>query len=335
MDGSCYVMSASGAVPLVQSPNSHSLDVAGFGAAVAFLVLDVGWVLSKPSLFLCGTIPGLALQVFCVQGCIRHRRMGFEVLMEVSMLLWLLSNACWAGTELVWPPSGFLAGIPAFSRLDLTYRSPLMVGSTCVLAVPCMMMAAPYIRLRKGRWARSVASSAESTPGCIHESGLRSYSSGCAGVVENTELAQRYVYLLPFLVADWVWCFCNLLQLGQVSDEVLLALACLIFVFGLASLVLGTLVVRRDLRSEMRSNAAMLAADVLWVAGNTTWALSDVLSRFEEQLWSALFFYMVVVMFFLSGLGMAVSLFVKNRGGGPPLALAGSVLICETTVVVV
>mmetsp|Transcript_135770 Transcript_135770/g.433188 ORF Transcript_135770/g.433188 Transcript_135770/m.433188 type:complete len:95 (+) Transcript_135770:847-1131(+) len=67
----------------------------------------------------------------------------------------------------------------------------------------------------------------------------------------------------------------------------------------------------------------MLGSDVVWVAGNTLWAMQDILCDLEDGSVSAFLVDTALVLFAVCGVGMVLSRLVTNKEG-QQLTLAGA-----------
>mmetsp|Transcript_32847 Transcript_32847/g.63592 ORF Transcript_32847/g.63592 Transcript_32847/m.63592 type:complete len:397 (-) Transcript_32847:26-1216(-) len=322
-------------------------NTVGFATNAAFLLFDSGWLAQSPVAFLLGACSGILLQVYCTILSLRYREACFSALLQGSMLLWIVSNSVWAGCELIWPPVGLFAELSFTRDLDPGLNAPVMTSSLCAVIASAFILAVGCIHVctRRRNWATGQSRPERGILQMEPQQGvdtLVAFRSGSSlfnsmQVVGRTMsrdshalrdaeerlLVLRHIYILPFLVADASWCCGDLLEVVGAPRAVFLVLGLVILSTGGLSLAMGCRGVLQDLKGNMYSNACLLGSDVLWVAGNILWALEDTVPSWEKCRLGTVLLDVSLGLFGACGVGMAVSLLVKNHDGPPRVLLAG------------
>lgn len=318
-------------------------EYVGFGVSICLLLFDIGWLMEIPSVFLLGIIPGLILQTLCwVISLVCHS--SFNTFLQSSMLLWVIGNFFWAGSELIWPPIGLFMKIKFFAELDEDLNAPIMMISTGILVLSMVVLSAPYWRLlamyRRRRRARQVADMLLNANCSLNSHTSRSHSHGTQSASHDSTSCDcinlfgaeakcqseewfRLLYVLPFIAADAAWCGGNLLQLFETPDWVYWGLAASIALTGILSVALGFKLVYVDIKHKVYRSAALVASDVLWVLANVVWAVQDVLANVESDDLISVVTYVVLAIFIVSGVGLLASFCIADRNGSRTSALLG------------
>lgn len=267
-------------------------DAVAFAAGITILMVDLGWLMDLPSLFLLGVFPGLILQCCCVGVELRHRN-HLGVTLQISMLLWLIGCTFWGGSDLTWPVArGVFAHVRHSLHLDRSYYAYVLFFSTLVnagaVAVPLIVYGLSF--RRQGR------------------------SNAEIGQSESCSQAWHHIlYVVVWLLANVAWNFGNYGQEKDFTENTLLALGMIIISGGVVSLSLGAQVVNIKYREEQFRTAIVIGSDVLWVGGNVVWATADILSSVclsttTEQLMRKT----SAVIFVVCGVLMILSRFVSD-----------------------
>jgi len=324
----------------------------GLGVSISLLLFDIGWLMEIPSLFLLGVALGLILQLFCTMVSWYHHS-SFCCGMQAAMLLWVIGNSCWAGSEFIWPPVGFLEDLPFIAKLPKAANAPIMMASCFILVASAFVLTVAYLlplfqRCRTsgaqsgmtiasvGRAPFIAATSVSMRDGSHQDASLEEAHSHrnkwFARWLEIEAKATshewyRSLYVLPFVLADTAWCVGNLFQVIGSSSVAMWALEVFIVTSGAVSVSLGFRIVYNDATQRMHCSAIMLGSDVLWVLGNVVWACQDVLpSGFEGDFTEIVVDDVCLGIFIVSSIGFLISLCLTNDEGRPSVAGAHSIL---------
>ncbi|CAE8685548.1 unnamed protein product [Polarella glacialis] len=248
------------------------------------------------------------------------------------MLLWMVGNCFWAGSELIWPLAGWVADIPFLVNLDRQYNAPAILISTCVMVMAGMVLMATYLRhllQRRKRFSgialtRSVLSAGQELPQQLERSSLRE------PVEAELQGWHALFYVLLFLLANVFWSGGNWFQLVGGSDAIV-ACAVLVFISGIISLSWGGQILFYEVREKRCKSILSLGGDMVWVAGSIVWVGTDLLSQFESEWFSQLLIDTTLGLFYTAGAVMVLSLFASDPGAGCRASHAGvhSVVICS------
>lgn len=325
-----------------------------FAANLSFLLFDIGWLTSHPVLFLVGLLPGMVLQPLCLIEAVKQKEDRFVIAMQMSMLIWVFGNVLWAGSQQIWPePCGFLADIPFFEHLDPKYYVLLLVTSTYIMAVTVLVMMLPYAMCLSLQFSFTTRQASEEIatrprPQEEIESSVQSLSlryalsrmtSGNISETRSREIPlasqqwYRLLYMLPYLITNWLWNFANWLQARTdgASFVSLVALSILMGVFGAVSVLLGSQIIWYEYKGINYSNAMLLTSDVVWVFGNVVWAVQNTLEDFSSDRLNEMLLQLSLAIFIIAGACMFATLCVVNKSGPIRASRIGSFLVQSGT----
>jgi len=232
-------------------------------AMVAVFTMDLGWVALQPVVGLPATLAAIFLQTSVVFASLHGDR--FDLMQNVTVLLWVLSNAVWMFSEFLWDearPEGVLALVPGLQSLDkAAFPIWLAVGGVLIWTaaiVPAIFYANHFTvqQLQRG-------------------SGHTCFTTCSDG---NTALGMplriyRELFVLPWLISDACWMFCNRQSALGLSPGLFGPVG---VAFGVAAIAISTDATLRYVSMLQIRDAALCAAELLWVSGNVAWMAADL-----------------------------------------------------------
>lgn len=268
-----------GAPRLVQP--KWSLKNREAAAMISVFTMDISWVALLPVAGLSATVAAVALQTSVVLASVHGDH--FDLMQNVTILLWILSNAPWMFSEFLWDearPEGVLGYVPGLGSLDKAAFPDwlLFAGTVCWVAVAALsLFYVNHLVVPRLQQAPVALCFDTSTEGEIAFSlPLRVY---------------REFFVLPWLISDACWILCNRnAALGSSAGW----LGPVGVAFGFLAIVIASDATRRYAAMLKTRDAALCMAELLWVTGNVAWMFADLTDaeNFATRgCFSALFFF--------------------------------------------
>jgi len=231
-------------------------------ALISVFLMDIGWVVSMPSIALSALVFALVFQsVVVFNSC---QRSGFELAHATALYAWIVGNSLWMVSELFWDgaqPAGFLARMEFANELS-SDRSDRY--ASCLL-ISCLFLWLTIAGLVLF-YACSIVS--QPSPKQLHEPELR----GIPLTVYSS------MFILPWLVMDATWVLGSrqMLMNSTIANLWMLGLWA-----GTLSMVLAVVSMHKFHSLRRSSEAMQSGAEGLWVCGNMVWFLADVLDHWN------------------------------------------------------
>jgi len=238
---------------------------------VAVLLHDLGWVTMRPEVCLPAMIVGVSAQTLIAVSSYTEGTSAF--VNQVGLFVWLIGNVTWTAGELLWDnstPAGFLAYVRPFMNLDPKWYPIVMAIAVGVQSLTCVGIFLFY----SAQWL-AVAMSGENNPvrrGKETVTGARATSAYV--VFPYLPLTMYYEFFtFPWIFMDTFWAWTNLFDVVGYRQR---TLPYLCIVTGFAAVGIQVDCVRRRFMACDVSEAALALAELLWVSGNLSWVLYDI-----------------------------------------------------------
>jgi len=264
-------------------------------ALISIFLMDIGWVVSMPSIALSALLFALVFQAVVVfSSC---QRSGFEMAHATALYAWIIGNSFWMVSELLWDgsqPAGLLARIDFVTKLSSGWYATCLSVSCLFLWFTTAALVLFYVCSRVFR----------PSPEQLHEPHLH----GIPLTIYSS------MFFLPWLVMDATWVLCNRQMLMNLPMMYLWMLA---FLAGSLSMYLAVESMHKFHGLQRSSEAMQSGAEGLWVCGNMVWFLADGwdnwngIHRVDAALWPI---FLAVTLFTVGLLLTVWSLRLRQKG---------------------
>mmetsp|Transcript_18289 Transcript_18289/g.30316 ORF Transcript_18289/g.30316 Transcript_18289/m.30316 type:complete len:810 (+) Transcript_18289:161-2590(+) len=238
---------------------------------LALVSHDLGWISFMPSVGLPAMLIALFFQICIMLSHCKSR--DFILANEVAVFFWIMGSEVWTFSEYMWDngiPAGILDEFEVLRTLDVRWYPIVMTLAVSLMV--CTGVALLAVHLLRCICARRVAAASQG------RALLESQNEAESKQRDVCRCFPLHVYetlfLLPWIMSDTTWAFCNLLD--TFSYEMPGALVYFSAVTGLVSIVIQADLVRRHIAERDGADATICVAELLWVAGNVVWMIQDV-----------------------------------------------------------
>lgn len=238
---------------------------------LALVSHDLGWISFHPMLGLPAMLIALGLQTYIM--LLHCKSRDFILANEVAVFFWIMGSEIWTFSEYMWDngiPAGILNEFEVLQAMDVRWYPIAMIGSVSLMVCTCVALLGTHLLRCYCARRAAMASEGRALLQCQNEAG--------SGPREICRCFPPHVYenlfLLPWIMSDTTWAFCNLLD--TMNYEMPGSLMIFSTVMGLTSIVIQADLVRRHIADHHGPDATICVAELLWVAGNLLWMVEDV-----------------------------------------------------------